>query len=66
MYTRKGFSKSAEGNLLLSCLGLDSRTCILVNDGTFGKQVGLFEVFSVIFRFRENIFGFNFQSLESL
>ena len=45
IHTRKGFSKSAEGNLLHSCLSPDIRTCILVTDGSFGKQIVLFEVF---------------------
>ena len=45
MHTRKGFSKSAEGNLLQSWLGPNARTCILVTDGSVGKQIGLFEVF---------------------
>ena len=45
IYTRKGFSKSVEGNLLHSCLGLDAKTCILVTDGSVGKQIDLFEVF---------------------
>ena len=45
MHTHKGSSKSAEGNLLHSCLGPDARTCILVTDGSVGKQIGLFEVF---------------------
>ena len=45
MRTHKGFSKSAEGNLLQSCLGPDARTCTLVTDGSVGKQIGLFEVF---------------------
>ena len=45
MHIRKGFSKSAEGNLLHSCLGPDIRTCILVIDGSVGKQISLFEVF---------------------
>ena len=51
---RKGFSKSAEGNLLHSCLGPDPRTCILVTDGWVGKQIAL------IFTNWENILGFNF------
>ena len=45
MHTRKGFSKSVEGNLLHSCLGPDGRTCILVADDSVGKQIDLFEVF---------------------
>ena len=45
MHTRQGFSKSAEGNLLHSCLGPDAKTCISVTDGSVGKQIGLFEVF---------------------
>ena len=45
MHTRKGLSKSAEGNLLHSNLGPDARTCILVTDGSVGKQIVLFEVF---------------------
>ena len=45
MHTNKGFSKSAEGNLLHSCLGPDARICILVTGGSVGKQIGLFEVF---------------------
>ena len=45
MHTRQGFSKSAEGNLLHSCLGPDAKTCILVTDCSVGKQIGLFEVF---------------------
>ena len=44
MHTRKDFSKSAEGNVLHSCLCPDARTDILVTDGSVGKQIGLFEV----------------------
>ena len=45
MHIRKGFSKSAEGNLLHSCLGLDAGTYILVTDGSVGKQMGLLKLF---------------------
>ena len=45
MHTHKGLSKSAEGNLLHTNLDLDARTCILVTDGSVGKQIVLFEVF---------------------
>ena len=45
MHTCQGFSKSAEGNLLHSCLSPDAKTCISVTDGSVGKQIGLFEVF---------------------
>ena len=45
MHDRKGFYKSAEGNLLHSCLGPDARTCIVVTDGLIGNNIGLFEVF---------------------
>ena len=45
MNTCKGFSKSAEENLLHSCLDLYARTYILVTDGSVGKQIGVFGVF---------------------
>ena len=45
IYTHKGFSRSAEGSLLNNYLGPDARICILVTDGSVGKQIGLFEVF---------------------
>ena len=44
MHTYKGFSKSAEGNLLHGFLGTDARKCTLVDDGSVGKQIGLSEV----------------------
>ena len=66
MHDRKGFYKSAEGNLLHSCLDPDARTCIVVTDGLIGNNIGLFEVF-LWFSQSEKIFlKFSFQSLEYL
>ena len=45
MHSRKVFSKTAEQNLLHSCLGPNARACILVTDGSVWKQIGLIEVF---------------------
>ena len=45
MHTRKGLSKSADGNLLHSYLVPDAKTCISVTDGSVKKQIGIFEVF---------------------
>ena len=50
MHNCKGFSKSSEGNLLHSSLGPDAGKCILVTDGSVGKQIGLFnKIYDKIF-----------------